>query len=71
MRRKHETLTSPTLFYCFVDFAAHKPGEPFTYVTPAPVVATALAEAHHAWLAQPGKWGQQRKDSDFRRFLPD
>lgn len=71
MRKKHEALTSPTLFYCFVDFAAHKPGGAFTHVVPAPVVATALAEAHQAWLSQPGKWGQQRKDSDFRRFLPD
>lgn len=71
MRKKHETLISPTLFYCFVDFAAHKYTAPFTYVVPAPIVGKALAECHQAWLHQPGKQGQQRNDSDFRRFLPD
>jgi hypothetical protein len=71
MSRKHESLVSPALFYCFVDFAAHAPGGPFTYVVPARVVAKTLAECHQAWLSQPGKRNQQRKDSDFRRFLPD
>lgn len=67
---KHESLTSPTLFYCFVDFAMGKDCGPFTYVVPAVVVAKALAETHQAWIAQPGKKGQQRKDGDMRRFLP-
>ena len=30
-----------------------------------------ILRGHKAWLATPGKKGQQRKDSDFRRFLPD
>lgn len=71
MGRKHEQLVSPTLFYCFVDFAAGGDGHPFTYVVPAAVVARALRICHRAWLDQPGKRGQQRKDSDLRRFLPD
>lgn len=71
MGKKHEGLTAPTLFYCFVDFAMGKETGPFTYVVPAAVVATALAECHQAWLDQPGKKGQQRKDGDMRRFLPD
>lgn len=68
---KHEALTSPTLFYCFVDLAMGTSSTPFTYVVPSAVVALTLAECHQAWLAQPGKKGQQRNDSDFRRFLPD
>lgn len=44
---------------------------PFTYLVPAAVVAQTLAECHQAWLEQPGKRGQQRKDNDLRRFLPD
>lgn len=71
MRRKHEMLVSPTLFYCFVDFAEGTGAAPFTYVVPAPVVAKSLAECHQAWLVQPGKRRQQRNDGDFRRFLPD
>lgn len=71
MRKKHEELTSPTLFYCFVDFAMDKDCGPFTYVVPAGIVARALAECHQAWLDQPGKKGQKRKDGDMRRFLPD
>lgn len=71
MRGKHEGLVSPTLFYCFVDFAVGTGDPPFTYVVPAATVATVLAECHRAWLAQPGAKGQQRNDSDFRRFLPD
>lgn len=70
MGKKHEALTSPTLFYCFVDFATATGLPPFTYVVPARIVATVLAESHQAWLNQPGKKGQQRNDSDFRRFLP-
>lgn len=71
MSKKHEALISPKLFYCFVDFAMGSGSPPFTYVVPAPVVAKALAECHQAWLDQPGKKGQQRKDGDMRRFLPD
>jgi hypothetical protein len=71
MRIKHETLTSPTLFYCFVDFATGTNVPPFTYVVPAPIVAGTLAQCHQAWLEQPGAKGQGRNDSSFRRFLPD
>jgi len=70
MSKKHESLVAPTLFYCFVDFAIGTDEAPFTYVVPAPVVAKALAECHQAWLLQPGKKGQQRKDNDMRRLLP-
>lgn len=71
MGKKHEGLTSPSLFYCFVDFAMGTGEAPFTYVVPAPVVARTLAECHQAWLDKPGAKGQPHNDSDFRRFLPD
>lgn len=70
MSRKHETLKSSRLFHCFVDFAMFTPSPPFTYVVPASIVAEALAMGQAAWIAQPGAKGQQRKNSDFRRFLP-
>lgn len=70
MSKKHEGLISPTLFYCFVDFAQGSNIPPFTYVVPAAVVAQTLSECHQAWLDQPGAKGQKRNDSDFRRFLP-
>lgn len=71
MSKKHEALTSPSLFYCFVDFGGTTKEPPFTYVVPASVVATCLAENHEAWLGQPGARGQARNDNDMRRFLPD
>lgn len=71
MGKKHEGLTSNSLFYCFVDFAIGRDCHSFTYVVPAKVVAKALSDCHQAWLSQPGKRGQQRKDNDLRRFLPD
>ena len=71
MGKKHETLVSPGLFYCFVDFAVDQKSYPFTYVVPAKDVAEALKASHLAWLTQPGRGGQARKDTDMRRFLPD
>lgn len=71
MSKKHEQLTSPSLFYCFVDLAMGASASPFTYVVPAPVVAATLTQCHQAWLAKPGAKGQAHNDSDFRRFLPD
>ena len=71
MSKKHEALTSPSLFYCFVDFGTVTGETPFTYVVPASVVAGCLAENHQAWLAKPGAKGQAHKDNDMRRFLPD
>lgn len=71
MGKKHESLTSPTLFYCFVDFAVGEDRGPLTYVVPSAVVAEVLALSHQTWLSQPGVKGQQRKDNDLRRFLPD
>ena len=70
MSKKHEGLTSPSLFYCFVDFGVGGNAPPFIYVVPAQIVATCLAENHQAWLAQPGAKGQPHNDNDMRRFKP-
>jgi hypothetical protein len=70
MGKKHESLVSPTLFYCFLDFGKSPDDHPLSFVVPAAVVAETLAVSHQAWLARPGARGQQRKDGDFRRFLP-
>jgi len=71
MQKKHETATGARLFYCFVDFGKSVADPPPTFVVPSAVVATVISEAHEKWRTTPGKRGQQRKDSDFRRFLPD
>lgn len=61
MSKKHKGLTSPSVT-----------GEqPFTYVVPAAIAATCLAQNHQRWLALPGACGQPHKDNDMRRFLPD
>ena len=71
MSKKHEQLTSPTLFYCFVDLGSEPSDHPTICVVPAQIVADVLTRAHKAWLAIPGKGGKPRRDTDFRRFLPD
>lgn len=70
MGAKHEVLKSPSLFYCFVDFATGENCGPLTHVVPSSIVANVVALSHQTWLNQPGKQGQQRKDNDMRRFLP-
>ncbi len=71
MGQKHEELTSPNLFYCFVDFGKSLADQPKTWVVPGSIVAKSLQEIHQDWLRTPGKRGQQRNDSTFRRFMPD
>ena len=71
MKAKHEELTSPGLFYAFVDFVSPSKPTPLTYILPSEAVGEVLKSMHAAWLAKPGHRGQQRNDSDFRRFMPD
>jgi hypothetical protein len=70
MGQKHETLTSPNLFYCFVDFGKALTDPPRTWVVPSETVATFVRATHQDWLSTPGKHGQERNDSTFRRFMP-
>jgi hypothetical protein len=71
MRPKHETLTSPNLFYCFVDFGRTLADMPKTWVVPSAIVAKSIQDMYGHWLAAPGKNGQPHKDGDLRRFLPE
>ena len=70
MGRKHENLTSSSLYYCFVDFGSGPSSPPKTYVVPSVVVAEALRISHQKWLSIPAKNGKPHKDGDMRRFLP-
>ncbi|WP_404863196.1 hypothetical protein [Georhizobium sp. MAB10] len=71
MRSKHESIKAVGLFYAFIDFGKTLLDQPKCWVIPSTTVADVLARAHEVWLETPGAKGQQRKDSDFRRFLPN
>lgn len=68
MRNKHEELTDPNLFYCFVDF---QPEHPTVHVVPAAVVADALKRDYQIWLETPGRGGVAHKEHDMRRLRPE
>jgi hypothetical protein len=71
MGKKHESISSDRLFYTFLDFGKSLTDAPACFVVPSTVVADVIKRSHEVWLATPGQKGQQRTDSDFRRFLPD
>jgi len=65
MNVKHEKLSSPRLFYVFVDM---EPESPILYVIPSKVVADAVSRSHATWLAMPGKGGRPHAQTDMRRL---
>jgi len=67
MRKKHEDLVHPRLFYTFVDLA---PASPVVYVIPSRIVAVVMKLSHETWLALPGKGGRKHRDTVMRRLLP-
>lgn len=71
MGRKHESIVGDRLFYVFLDFGRDLNSQPTSFIMPSTVVAHVIKTSHEEWLAAPGKKGQQRKDSDFRRMVPD
>lgn len=71
MSKKHETIIAPRLFYAFLDFGKSLIDPPMCFLVPSAIVADTLKRSHAAWLSSPGKKGRDRKDTDFRRFLPD
>lgn len=71
MKKKHEDIRGERLFYCFVDFGKTPEDRPAVFVLPSKLVAEVLAKSHRKWLATPGMKGQQRKDGEMRRLLPD
>jgi hypothetical protein len=71
MKAKHESIVSETLFYAFVDFGAELTSPPASFIVPSAVVAEVVRQSHQLWLSTPCQRGQQRKDGELRRFLPD
>jgi hypothetical protein len=71
MKQRHETIISPSLFYCFVDVGKGVEDIPCTHVVPSKIVATALSESYADWVSKPGKNGQRRREHPMRRFVPD
>ena len=67
MGEKHEKITDPDLFYCFVDF---EPAHPEVFVMPAPFVAEVIERDHRLWMEMPGKKGQPHNATPFRRMRP-
>jgi hypothetical protein len=67
MKAKHETLTSPQLWYVFVDM---EPESPVCYIIPSSVVAKVVYLSHSIWLATPGKNGRPHGHTDMRRVRP-
>jgi len=64
MGDKHETITDPTLFYCFVSIANNTHHFDF-YIVPSVVVAKFVKESHMYWLSH----GEGRNDSPMRKFM--
>jgi hypothetical protein len=71
MKAKHENIASDALFYAFVDFGKDLVTQPACFIVPSATVADVLRRSHALWLSTPGQQGQQRKDGEMRRFLPD
>ena len=67
MSEKHEGITDPRIFYCFVNF---EPEHPTVHVIPAAVVARVIQEGHQMWLDTPGRNGQPHKPTKMRRITP-
>src|SRR4051812_29099174 len=71
MKKKHEEIRWPSLFYVFLGFKSDPMMVPDLFVVPSAVVADCLYTCHRAWLGTPGRYSQQRNDGDMRRLLPD
>ena len=67
MMKKHETMTSPTLFYCFVNISKDTDNFKF-YIVPSKVVAKYVKEQHKLWLDAKKVEGKKVKNTDMRLF---
>jgi hypothetical protein len=67
LNQKHETISSPTLFYVFVTLRG--PGErPEFYIVPSSVVSNRIRTNHSEWLKVPARDGSPHVDSPMRKF---
>jgi hypothetical protein len=71
MKKKHEELASPSLFYAFVDFGRQLTDQSQCFIVPSSIVANVIRHSHQTWLQGKGRGDRLRQDSEFRRFLPD
>lgn len=67
MGAKHETITDPNLFYCFVNIQKEASTFQF-FLVPSHVVATYVRESHHFWLANNIEGKSRHVDSAIRNF---
>ncbi len=67
MHKKHETITDPDLFYCFVNIGKKTNIFKF-YIVPSKLVAKYVKEEHANWLKEKKKEGKKVKDSEMRIF---
>jgi len=70
MSDKHELISTPNLFYCFVDME-DPIGLPVIFIIPSKIVSSILKESHELWLNSPGLKGQKHNPTKMRRLLPD
>jgi hypothetical protein len=67
MKKMHETIKDPDLFYCFVNIG--KPSNVFKfYIVPSAVVARYVKDEHSYWLRVKRREGKKVKDTDMRQF---
>jgi len=67
MGAKHEDITDPGLFYCFVNI--EKEASTFRFfIVPSRVVANHVRELHHFWLNNNEVWQVEHVDTSIRRF---
>jgi hypothetical protein len=66
LNKKVELDVAENLFYVFVLFEELE--APRYFVVPRATVAACCRDSHKAWLATPGKAGQQHRDTDMRKF---
>ena len=67
MSKKHETIQSKTLFYCFVNIT-EKTNHLRFFIVPSKIVAHYIREEHQLWLREKKKEKKIIKDTDMRLF---
>jgi hypothetical protein len=65
MSKKHETISDPSLFYCFVIIWQRTKKSRF-FIIPSRVVARYVGEQHRLWCAEKKKEGKRFKDTEIR-----
>ena len=67
MTVKHETITDPNLYYCFVNI--EKEANTFRFfIVPSSIVARYVREQHQFWLNRKNDDRQEQTDTPIRRF---